>query len=250
MERLFNLEGRSALVTGAGQGMGLGIVEALGRQGARVYLNDIDEQRAEAAAAALREHGLSVEAAVGDITDPVAREAILAPVLEAEGGLDILVNNAGVPAGMPSALRPFEERSEADFERQLDLNFRAVIALCRAVLPGMVAKGHGRILIISSESWRLGQSMGLSDYASAKAAGIGLMRTLPAELGRKGVTVNALSLGAMNNHGYNDVAARVTAVGRAGTPDDVGAAAAYLVSDEASWLTGQTIALNGGSCTA
>ncbi|RGP39530.1 3-oxoacyl-[acyl-carrier-protein] reductase [Altererythrobacter insulae] len=76
------------------------------------------------------------------------------------------------------------------------------------------------------------------------------MRTLSAEVGKKGVTVNALSLGAMNNHGYDDIAAKVTAVGRAGTPEDVGAAAAYLVSNEASWMTGQTIALNGGSCTA
>jgi len=161
MDKLFNLQGRTALVTGAAQGMGLGIVEALGRQGARVCLNDIDATRAEAAAAALRDQGLSVEAAVGDITDPEARAAMLAPLLKGEGGLDILVNNAGVPAGMPSALRPFEERSEADFERQLDLNFRAVIALCRAVLPGMIARGRGRILMISSESWRLGQSFGL-----------------------------------------------------------------------------------------
>lgn len=230
--------------------MGLGIVEALARQGAHVFLNDLFAERAEKEAARLCGHGLQVEALAGDITDAASRDAMLAPILAGDGVLDILVNNAGVPVGMPTALRPFGEMTDADFDRQLNLNFRAVAALCRAVLPGMIRQAHGRILMISSESWRLGQSLGLSDYASAKAAGIGLMRTLAAETGRQGITVNALSLGAMNNHGYDDVAARVTAVGRAGTPADVGAAAAYLVSDEASWLTGQTIALNGGSCTA
>lgn len=250
MKRLFDLSSRRALVTGAGQGMGLGIVEALARQGAHVFLNDLYSARAEAEAERLRAAGLHVEAAPADITDPEARTAMLAAILGGDRVLDILVNNAGVPVGMPGRLRAFGEMTEADFDRQLDLNFRAVVALCHAVLPGMIRQAHGRILLISSESWRLGQSMGLSDYASAKAAGIGLMRTLSAETGRQGVTVNALSLGAMNNHGYDDVAARVTAVGRAGTPADVGAAAAYLVSDEASWVTGQTLALNGGSCTA
>lgn len=250
MDRLFNLSGRAALVTGAGQGMGLGIVEALARQGARVFVNDFYAERAEEAADALCKQGMNCLTAAGDITDPESVDSMFAKIRSEQGSLDILVNNAGVPVGMPNALRPFEAMQDEDFERQLALNFHSVIALCRAVLPDMIAKGHGRILMISSESWRLGQSYGLTDYASAKAAAIGFMRTLSAEVGRKGVTVNALSLGAMNNHGYDDVAARVTAVGRAGTPADVGAAAVFLVSDEASWLTGQTISLNGGSCTA
>lgn len=250
MAKLFELEGRTALITGAGQGMGLGIVEALARQGARVFVNDLFAERAEDVAANMRAKGYDCVRAAADITNETARSEMLGTITSSGHSIDILVNNAGVPVGMPNALRPFEEMTDEDFERQLSLNFRAVIALCRAVLPTMIERSHGRILMISSESWRLGQSYGLTDYASSKAAGIGFMRTLAAEVGRKGVTVNALSLGAMNNHGYDDVAARVTAVGRAGTPEDVGAAAAYLVSNEASWLTGQTIALNGGSCTA
>lgn len=250
MDRLFNLSGRAALVTGAGQGMGLGIAQALARQGAKVFLNDLYEDRAAAAAQALCDQGAHCVAVPADVADPAARAAMMDQIAAACGGLDILVNNAGVPIGMPNSLRPFEAMTDADFERQLALNLFAVAGLCRAVLPGMIGRGHGRIVMISSESWRLGQSYGLSDYASAKAAAIGLMRTLSAEVGRKGVTVNALSLGAMNNHGFDDVAARVTAVGRAGAPADVGAAVAFLVSDEASWMTGQTLALNGGSCTA
>lgn len=249
MSKLFDLSGRVALVTGAGQGMGLGIVRALATQGARVLLNDYHADRAQAAAAALREQGLEVSAAPGDITAAGVPESLAAQAREIYGETDALVNNAGVPIGMSTSLRTFEHLGSADFERQLDLNFRAVVNLCRAVLPTMRQRKFGRIVTISSESWRLGQSMGLTDYAAAKAATIGFMRNLCKEVGPDGITVNVLSLGAMNNYGYDDIARKVTAVGRAGTPEDVGAAVAYLVANEASWMTGQMIPLNGGSTT-
>ena len=250
MKKLFDLGGRTALVTGAGQGMGLGIVRALATQGARVLLNDFHADRAEAAAASLREAGLEVTAAPGDITASGAPDALAALARGRYGDIDTLVNNAGVPLGMSTSLRTFEHLGAADFERQLDLNFRAVVGLCRAVLPAMRARKFGRIVTISSESWRLGQAMGLTDYAATKAATIGFMRNLCKEVGPDGVTANVLSLGAMNNYGYDEIARKVTAVGRAGTPEDVGAAVAYLVSTEASWMTGQVIPLNGGSATA
>jgi len=249
MNKLFDLSGRVALVTGAGQGMGLGIVRALATQGARVLLNDYHADRAQAAASALREQGLEVSAAPGDITAAGVPESLAAQAREIYGDIDALVNNAGVPIGMSTSLRTFERLDSADFERQLDLNFRAVVNLCRAVLPAMRQRKFGRIVTISSESWRLGQSMGLTDYAAAKAATIGFMRNLCKEVGPDGITVNVLSLGAMNNYGYDDIARKVTAVGRAGTPEDVGAAVAYLVANEASWMTGQMIPLNGGSTT-
>lgn len=249
MNKLFDLSGRVALVTGAGQGMGLGIVRALATQGARVLLNDYHAERAERAAAALRGQGLEVSAAPGDITAAGIPDSLAAKARELYGDIDVLVNNAGVPLGMSTSLRTFEHLGSADFERQLDLNFRAVVNLCRAVLPAMRQRKFGRIVTISSESWRLGQSMGLTDYAAAKAATIGFMRNLCKEVGPDGVTVNVLSLGAMNNYGYDDIARKVTAVGRAGTPEDVGAAVAYLVANEASWMTGQMIPLNGGSTT-
>ena len=249
MNKLFDLSGRVALVTGAGQGMGLGIVRALATQGARVLLNDYHAERAERAAAALRGQGLEVSAAPGDITAAGIPDSLAAQARELYGDIDVLVNNAGVPLGMSTSLRTFEHLGSADFERQLDLNFRAVVNLCRVVLPAMRQRKFGRIVTISSESWRLGQSMGLTDYAAAKAATIGFMRNLCKEVGPDGVTVNVLSLGAMNNYGYDDIARKVTAVGRAGTPEDVGAAVAYLVANEASWMTGQMIPLNGGSTT-
>lgn len=229
--------------------MGLGIVRALATQGARVLLNDYHAERAERAAAALRGQGLEVSAAPGDITAAGIPDSLAAKARELYGDIDVLVNNAGVPLGMSTSLRTFEHLGSADFERQLDLNFRAVVNLCRAVLPAMRQRKFGRIVTISSESWRLGQSMGLTDYAAAKAATIGFMRNLCKEVGPDGVTVNVLSLGAMNNYGYDDIARKVTAVGRAGTPEDVGTAVAYLVANEASWMTGQMIPLNGGSTT-
>lgn len=249
MTRLFDLSGRVALVTGAGQGMGLGIVRALATQGARVLLNDFYVDRARDAAAALRAQGLEVSAAPGDITAPGVPEALATLARDTYADIDTLVNNAGVPTGMSSSLRTFDRLESGDFERQLDLNFRAVVNLCRAVLPAMRQRKFGRIVTISSESWRVGQSMGLTDYAAAKAASIGFMRNLCKEVGPDGVTVNVLSLGAMNNYGYDEIARKVTAVGRSGTPEDVGAAVAYLASAEASWMTGQMIPLNGGSTT-
>ncbi len=211
---LFKLDGRVALVTGSGQGMGLGVVRALCRQGASVVINDYYPERAEGAAAALKAEGFSVCAAPGDITLPEVREQIVATARREFGEIDILVNNAGVPPGMPNSLRQFKDLADEDFERQLDLNLRAILGLTRLVSGSM------------------------------------FMRHLAHEIGRQGVTANALSLGAMNNFGYDEIAKRTTAVGRAGTPEDVGAAVAYLVSNEASWMSGQVIALNGGSCTA
>jgi NAD(P)-dependent dehydrogenase (short-subunit alcohol dehydrogenase family) len=244
---LFNLSGRVALVTGAGQGMGVGVARALARQGARVAVNDLYPERAQAAVAQLAGEGLQVLAAPGDVTDPVVRQALVAQVQIELGSVDILVNNAGVPPGMPTSLRQFKDLVDEDFERQLDLNLRAILGLTRLVVGGMCERRFGRIVIISSESWRVGLNYGLSNYAAAKAAALGFMRQLAHEVGRQGVTANAVSLGTMNNFGYED---RGSAVGRTGTPDDVGAAVAYLASAEAAWMTGQVLPLNGGAITA
>jgi NAD(P)-dependent dehydrogenase (short-subunit alcohol dehydrogenase family) len=244
---MFRLDGKVALVTGAGQGMGLGVARALARQGAKVMINDYFAERAISAADLLSAEGLQVAAAPGDITLPSVREQIVAAASASFGAIDILVNNAGVPQGMPTSLRHFKDLEEADFERQLDLNLRAVLGLTKLVVGGMCERRFGRIILISSESWRVGLNYGLSHYAAAKAAALGFMRQLAHEVGKQGVTANAVSLGTMNNFGYED---KSSAVGRTGTPEDVGAAVAYLASTEASWMTGQVLPLNGGAITA
>ena len=246
---MFDLSGRVALITGAGRGMGRGVARTLGRLGAKVAVNDYFAARAQAAAQGLLAEGLQAVAVPGDITRPEVREAVVAATRSAFGDVDLLINNAGVPPGMESNLRKFRDLTEADFEQQLDLNLRAITGLTRLVLPAMIERGFGRIVIVSSESWRVGIAFGLTNYAAAKAAALGFMRQLSHEVGRKGVTVNAVSLGTMNNFGY-DEQAKATAVGRAGTPEDVGALVAYLVSNEAGWMTGQTLPLNGGAITA
>ena len=246
---MFRLDGRVALVSGAGRGMGLGVARALAAQGAKVVVNDYFPDRAATAVQALRESGLTVCAAPGDITQADVRQQIVATARAEFGTIDILVHNAGVPPGMESSLRQFKDLTDEDFEKQLDLNLHAITGLTRLVIGDMADRGWGRIVIVSSESWRIGLKFGLTNYAAAKAAALGFMRQLAHEVGRQGVTVNAVSLGTMNNFGYDEIAKNTTAVGRAGTPEDVGAAVAWLASNEASWYTGQTMALNGGSST-
>ena len=238
---MFDLNGRKALITGAGQGMGFGIAKALKDAGADVYINDLYKGRAEKAA-----KDIDAMAVPGDITNAEVRNDFL----KITGNIDILINNAGVPVKMPTSLNHAHKLKETDYQRQLDLNFNSIRGLCMMYLPEMKKRKHGRILIITSESHRLGFSMGLSHYASAKSAALGYMRQLASEVGSFGITINALSLGSMNNFDGHERPAYSTMVGRAGTPQDVGAASLYLCSNEASWMTGQTIPLNGGACTA
>jgi len=239
---MFNLKNRKALVTGAGQGMGFGIARALAEAGAQVFINDLYPERAGHAANQLTN---SVPLP-GDITDGAVRSRFKVTT----GEIDILIHNAGVPVGMATSFAHADKLSDADYARQMDLNHISVRALCNLYMPHMRKAGHGRILLITSEAHRLGSPMGLSHYAAAKAASVGYMRALAAEVGREGVTVNALSLGAMNNFEGHERAAQATIIGRAGSPEDAGAAALYLCSDEAGWMTGQTIPLNGGASTA
>ncbi len=248
---VFNLSHRCALVTGAGQGMGAGIATALADHGAHIFVNDLFTERAATTVENIKAAGGKAVVLAGDITDSEVRAAMQAEIMAAGETLDILVNNAGVPIGMPESLRQYDALQREDYARQFELNFYAIQDFCQRFVPAMRTQNHGRILIITSESHRLGQIYGLTHYAAAKSAAVGLMRNLSREIGRDGVTINALSLGAMDNFDdFTNIAAKATAVGRAGSALDVGAASLYLVSDEAGWMTGQTIPLNGGSSTA
>ncbi|WP_300653790.1 SDR family NAD(P)-dependent oxidoreductase [Pseudomonas sp.] len=247
---LFSLDGCVAVVTGAGRGMGLGVAETLARLGATVAVNDYYPERAAAAAEELTGKGLKAFAAPADVTDYQQVQQMVAAVRERAGTIDIYVSNAGVPTtGMGYAR--FLESTPADWESFVRLNMYGLMNGCHAVLPGMIEQGYGRIVAITSESWRAGVPMGIAAYAASKAGVVGFVRQLAAETGRKGVTVNALSLGTMNNwEGSEELACKIGFVPRAGSPADVGAGVAYLASREASWVTGQVYPLNGGSLTA
>jgi 3-oxoacyl-[acyl-carrier protein] reductase len=243
----FDLSGRVALVTGAGAGVGVGIAEALAFRGAAVAVNDLHPDRAAATAERLRAGGATCVAAPFDVTDPAAVQAGVAEAATAVGPVDILVNNAGIPADM--ALGPLLETDPAGGRPLFELNVFGALHCVRATAPGMVERGWGRIIQISSGAAALGTRLGVGMYGGAKAGVEGVMRHLAAELGRTGVTVNCLALGLMGN--VDDPATRQAArgvpVGRVGTPADAGAAVAYLASPEASWMTGQTIHLDGGA---
>lgn len=253
---MFDLTGRIALVTGAGQGAGAGIVEALCSRGAAVAVNDVVPQRAEAVAARLRADGATAVATPFDVTDA---EAVVAGVERATrelgGTIDILVNNAGVPEGM--ALATFRELDPEQWHRFVDLNLYGSLHCVRAVVDDMVESGWGRIVQISSGAGRTGVAFGVSLYGASKSGIEGFVRHLSQELAPSGVTVNTIALGILSNAAPDGTPAGVVAalastvpVGRMGEPADVGAAVVYVASPEASWLTGQTINLNGGSTTS
>jgi NAD(P)-dependent dehydrogenase (short-subunit alcohol dehydrogenase family) len=248
---MFDLSHRVALVTGAGQGMGVGIVRALAERGAAIAVNDLHADRAEATAGALRRSGARAVAVPFDVTD---RGATLAGVARAEaelGPIDTLVNNAGVPEGMGVAA--FRDMDPGEWRKYVELNLFGVLHCVKATIDGMCSRGFGRIVTISSGAGQIGIPLGVSLYGAGKGGAIAFMRHLAVEVARSGVTANTLALGLMGNmtdEATTAALARSVPVGRLGTPEDVGAAVVYLVSREASWLTGQTIGLNGGSHTA
>lgn len=249
-QSLFRLDGCVALVTGAGRGMGRGIAETLARQGATVAVNDFFPDRAEDTAEALRAAGLKALAAPADVTDYQAVQEMVASVRDQVGVVDIYVSNAGVPtSGM--GYGKFLQSTPDDWASFVNLNLYGLMHGCHAVLPGMIEKKWGRVVAITSESWRAAVPMGIAAYAASKAGVVGFVRQLAAEVGRKGINVNALSLGTMNNwEGSETLAQKHCIIPRAGSPADVGAAVAYLASREAEWFTGQIVPLNGGGITA
>jgi NAD(P)-dependent dehydrogenase (short-subunit alcohol dehydrogenase family) len=244
---VFDLAGRVALVTGAGQGVGSGIASSLAAAGATVAVNDLVRDRAVAVADAL---GGGAVAVPFDVTDLEAVRAGVAEVARALGPVDVLVNNAGIPtAGFPQVA--FRESDPALWRRFVDLNLYGVLNCTHTVVGGMCDRGWGRIVTISSEAGRLGLGIGVSLYGAAKAGAVGLMRHLAVEVAPSGVTANCLSLGLMDNvpGEWAEAMARRVPRRRLGSPADAGAAAVFLASDEAGWITGQVLPVNGGTAT-
>ncbi|MCU1375865.1 MAG: family oxidoreductase [Actinomycetia bacterium] len=244
---IFDLSGRTALVTGAGQGVGAGISRMLAAQGAIVAVNDFVAERAQATVDEIVAAGGKAMATPFDVTD---WEAVSAAV-DAIGPVDILVNNAG--NGGAEAMKPqqFREMDPAAWEGPIRVNLYGVLHCCRAVVNGMCERGWGRIITISSGAGTQGVNIGVSPYSAGKGGGLAFTRTLALEVSRTGVTANTIALGLMEMKDPAVTAhlAKAIPVGRTGTPEDIGAAVVWLASDEASWVTAQTIEVNGGSVT-
>jgi NAD(P)-dependent dehydrogenase (short-subunit alcohol dehydrogenase family) len=245
---MFRLDGKIALVTGSGSGIGAGIARTLAGQGAHVVINDLDPDRAGAMAETLRGAGLQASAAPFDVTSAEAVADGIARAAREIGPLDILINNAGNSGGQTFRQKPFAELLPEHWTPFIAVNLMGVLHCTHAVIGGMSARGWGRIITISSTAGRIGASINVSIYGAAKAGAAHFMRHLSQEVGRQGITANVIALGFMDNVGEETARAVIPMipVGRAGSSEDAGAAAVYLASNEASWVTGATLVLDGG----
>lgn len=249
---MFDLTGRTAIVTGAGQGVGVGIATMLARAGASVAVNDLEAERAASTVHAIAADGGVATAVAFDVTDPDGVERGITTVTDELGPVDVLVNNAGVPAGM--GMHQFADMHPEQWRPYVELNLFGSLRCIRAVLPGMRARRWGRVIQISSGAAQAGLAMGVSLYGASKSGVEGFLRHLSHEVAADGVTANSIALGLMENtvpdiDDDGEVLARIARrvpVGRLGRGVDAGALAVFLASDEAAWLTGQTIQLNGG----
>ncbi|MGA4551947.1 3-oxoacyl-[acyl-carrier-protein] reductase [Methylorubrum aminovorans] len=242
---MFDLTGRKALVTGATGGLGGAIARALHAQGAHVALSGTRRAVLDELAAELG--GERVAVVEANLADKAAVEALLPAAESALGGLDILINNAGITRD-----NLFMRMKDEEWEAVLDVNLTAAFRLSRAALRGMMKRRYGRIIGISSVVGATGNP-GQGNYAAAKAGLVGMTKALAAEVATRGITVNCIAPGfiasamtdALNEKQRETILTRVPA-GRLGTGAEIGAATVYLASEEAGYVTGQTLHVNGG----
>jgi 2-hydroxycyclohexanecarboxyl-CoA dehydrogenase len=234
-----------ALVTGAGRGIGRAIAERLAEEGAKVAVLDVDEVTARATAEAVGGVGIRT-----DVTDGASVRAAVAESESRLGPITILVNNAGWDkAG------PFVKSHEETWDKVLAINLKGPIRMTRAVLDGMIERRRGRIVTVSSDAGRVGSS-GEAVYSAAKAGVIGFSKTLARELARYSINVNVVCPGPTNTQLLRDVAPenpkllealkRAVPFGRIGEPHEIASAVAFLASDDAGFITGQTLSVSGG----
>jgi 2-hydroxycyclohexanecarboxyl-CoA dehydrogenase len=254
---VLDMTGRTVLVTGAGQGVGRQVALHCAAHGAAVAVNDFHLDRAEAVAAEITADAGWAVGLSCDVTDFDAITALAEEAGRALGPVDVLVNNAGNagPADDPLAhTPPFWETGPKDWEPWIATNFHGVLNASRAVLPGMVERGYGRIVTVISDAGRTGEP-NLAVYGGAKAGAAGFSRGLAKAVGRHGITVNCVALSTVATPGIApaiadpEVARKILRgypLRRFGEPTDAANAVLFLASDAASWVTGQTYPVNGG----
>lgn len=241
---MFDLSGKTALVTGASGGIGGAIARTLHGAGAKVLLHGTRRDALEALAGSLGERAY---VAASDLSDPAAADALIKTADETMGQLDILINNAGLTRDM-LALRMKDD----DWQKVIDVDLTAAFRLARASLRGMVRRRWGRLVAITSVVGTTGNP-GQANYAAAKAGLVGMSKALAAEVAQRGITVNCVAPGfiatAMTAGLTPEQKERIATsipMGRVGAPDEVASGVLFLASDEARYITGQTLHINGG----
>lgn len=242
------LENKVAVVTGASRGIGRAIAEVLASQGADVVCGDrLEKQAEETAAEIATASGRRTSGCLVDVADHKSASDFIACALENFGKIDILVNNAGITRD--NLLMRIDE---ADWDVVLDVNLKGVYNCCKAAIRPMMKQRYGRIVNITSVVGLSGNA-GQTNYASSKAGVIGFTKSLAKELGSRNITVNAVAPGYITtvltdvlSEEYKAAAIKATPMGRLGKPEDIAYAVAFLVSDQASFITGQILSVDGG----
>lgn len=250
---MMDIKQRVAVVTGAAGGIGLGVAQRLARAGYRVVALDRAEGVNEAAAT-LRAEGLDVRALVLDVADEAAVRQAVAGIHERHGRLDVLVNNAAIHPKVNGERNSFMQMTTAQWNEVIGVNLTSAFVLCREVAPLMRRHHWGRIINMSSRAGRTLVDTAGIHYAAAKAGMIGMTRVIAAEVAADGITANCIAPGRivspMTEQGSETQRAMLVSripVGRIGTPDEIGHVVQFLASEDAGYLTGTVIDVNGGT---
>lgn len=243
------MKDKVVLITGAAKGIGRGIATVFASEGAALAIADIDEQVGRQTAAELASrYRAAVDFVATDVTNRASCQAAVQSVLTKHGRVDVLISNAGV---YPQAY--LDTMTEEDWDRIFAINVKGMFFMVTAVLPGMRERGYGRIVLTSSVTGPITGYPGWAHYGATKAAMLGFMRSAAIEVAQQGVTINAVMPGNIMTEGmegmgqeYIDNLAASIPMKKLGTPADIGYAMLFLASDEAAYITGQTIVVDGG----